>query len=373
VYGEVGSSRNREATRAEELYAKLHVQEPEPPKISELVMTETPKESSMGDILDIKYVEQAVLDKEMRKVRFTIQDLEQEHRKARENLDDLRIKYETLSKKLEPAMLLGSMRDLYELDCKAKIKTMFDRGLDSTELSDVDDNNFERKREHLNNILMTLKDIHKKLSVSPLIDLDRTKSDIQDLERQIQLYDERSQSLRSRTLTLRMPQEFGDPHFLSWEEFTSSSRGSISSESINGGYIAFLGEEYAQYIEKGRKEIEKQINEMQSASSDSDKSIKEFIRRDLINLIDTVDTIVKKSTGTFRSPIVNDEVVHIFKMLGVTEIEVEVGKEYDAYLHQPIKKERSNLPNNFIIDIQARGILAGNGEILRKTRVTIAE
>jgi molecular chaperone GrpE (heat shock protein) len=89
--------------------------------------------------------------------------------------------------------------------------------------------------------------------------------------------------------------------------------------------------------------------------------------------VDTADTVVRKSTGTHRSHIVDDEIEKIFRIVGVTEIDAEVGAQYVAHFHQPIKRERGTYAKNSITEIHARGFMDDNGHVLRKTRVTISE
>jgi molecular chaperone GrpE (heat shock protein) len=309
--------------------------------------------------------------RKMGEVQNNIDELRRDLRINRERVEKLATEHAGVVDRLQPKSFMDSVRSVYEDDCRARLAAMFEKGDFGSAVADRDQEDIEHKRLNFERILFLLNEINSKLRASSQIDRGRAQSDLQDLDRQILAYKERTASQRTVTTELTCPPELNNPHFADFKEYAALSNSSPAAGAA--GYLAFLSEEYKRYVDKAGEEIRRQIGLVQSASETSDRSIQEFVRRDLMNIIDTVDAIVKKSTGTHRSHVVDDEIRDICEMLGVSEIDATVGEPYAAHFHQPIKRERGGFSKDSITEVHARGFINDDGQIIRKARVTIAE
>lgn len=267
--------------------------------------------------------------------------------------------------------LFDLLRDRYAAECERAISTLFEGGASLQVATPEMREQFASNKELLAQLMSIVQGIHGKLQHLAGMNAVVVASDMEDLERQIERFQRERESIGWQRFHLQPSDSLLHPSFVLYAAYLESD--ALQSGDKTGGYLGYLVNAYSEYIAGAKGEIAKQLSAIQNAGSRSAQNVNEFKIRSLMNMVDTIDAIVRKGSGKRKLEVIDMELRRLFRLLEVSEIPVEEGELYKAHVHEAIGTETSSYATNAITNILKRGFIDKSGVILRRTTVRIAQ
>jgi molecular chaperone GrpE (heat shock protein) len=286
------------------------------------------------------------------------------------SLGDLDQAVARLDRRIGSTEIFDVIRYHYTEGCAETIRTLFEQSSVGLSVSASTKSEYEKNKRILNDISGILERISQGVSGVTTGRASVLGPDVEDLGRQIGKYEEVRRSIDDQKFNLMIPGDLKGPEFITYEAYKRES--ADIAEDGHFGYLGYLDKTYSAYMERARREIEAQIRAMTGADKTSSRGVVEFVRRDLLNIVDTVDRIVNKATGTRTSNKTEHELRKLFATLEVSEIPARIGERYSVHSHLPVKTVAGGQSPNSIVGIHRRGFLDRTGKVIRKADVIIA-